>query len=400
MDKSSLRIIKQTNDYAAGNYDPLRIVILGGQGAWAHSSDYWHYLDCLACYSALNFGYGHPRLVQAAISQLKKVCVTSRAVYTENLGQFCEAVSGLCGFGGKVLPMNTGAEGVETAIKIARKWGYKVKKVKPNEANIVFCTNNFHGRTITIISGSTEEQYRDGFGPFTPGIRFVPFGNANALSRAVDENTVGFLVEPIQGEGGVNVPHNGYLKDIEQICEREGILMIVDEVQTGFGRTGCDLAYQHDDVIPDIVVLGKALGGGILPVSAVVARKSVMNVIKPGDHGSTFGGNPLACAVGIEAVKLLKEERLSERSKKLGSYLLAELKEIKSPAIRDIRGRGLMIGIEMRNKNDADSIQWELLKRQVLVGKTRNVIRINPPLVILESELDVLVHELKIALTP
>ncbi|OGN09784.1 MAG: ornithine--oxo-acid transaminase [Candidatus Yanofskybacteria bacterium RIFCSPHIGHO2_02_FULL_41_11] len=398
MDTRSLQIIEEANKFAANNYDPLPIVIESGMNVWAYDTEGKCYVDCLSCYSALNFGYNHPRLIKALNAQADKVCVTSRAVHTKNLGEFCREVSKLCGLD-KVLPMNTGAEGVETAIKIARKWGYKVKRVQPNQANIIVCDHNFHGRTTTVISFSSEDQYRDGFGPLTPGFKSIPFGDVNALSDAIDGNAVAFLVEPIQGEGGVNVPPKGYLADVERVCRNANILMVVDEVQTGFGRTGYDLAYQHDNVLPDMVILGKALGGGILPVSAVVAKESVMEVIKPGDHGSTFGGNPLACAVGIEAIRLLKDARLSKRSEDMGSKFISGLRKIKSNRIKDIRGRGLMIGIELVSEDEAKSIQHKLLKSGILAGKSRNVLRINPPLIINKTILGYLLTQLEIALT-
>lgn len=390
----TLKIIKETEKYVAHNYKPLPVVLhQEDKGAWV----FGYYgkndlcLDMLSCYSALNFGYSHPRIISALLAQLKKLTIVPRAFYHEKLGEFCRVLAEFCGMD-KVLPMNTGAEAVETAIKICRKWGYKVKKIEPSKAEIIVCENNFHGRTTTIVGFSTEDQYRFGFGPFTPGFKIIPFGDIGALEAAIGENTAGFLVEPIQGEGGINVPPDGYLKKAASICREKGILFVLDEIQTGFGRTGYDLAYQYEgeEAKPDVLILGKALGGGLLPVSAVVAKNEVMDVIHPGDHGSTFGGNPLACAVGIEAVKVLQEENLSENSKKIGSYFLNELRNIKNPAIKEVRGRGLMVGVKLFPKaNSARVYCEELLKEGILCKDTReNVIRFTPPLIITQEEIN------------
>lgn len=390
---SSLQIINEIEKYAAHNYKPLPVVLDRGERVWVygHYGKGDLYLDMLSCYSALNFGHSHPRLVSALLAQLEKLAVVPRAFYHEKLGEFCRVLAEFCGMD-KVLSMNTGAEAVETAIKICRKWGYKVKKIKPNKAEIIVCENNFHGRTTTIVGFSTEDQYKFGFGPFAPGFKVIPFGDVNALEEAIGENTAGFLVEPIQGEGGINVPPDGYLKKAAAICKEKGILFILDEIQTGFGRTGYNLAYQYEgkEAKPDLLILGKALGGGLLPVSAVVAENEVMDVIQPGDHGSTFGGNPLACAVGVEAVKVLQDENLSEHSRKIGSYFLAELKNIKSPAIKEVRGRGLMVGVELSPKaNSAREYCEKFLEEGILCKDTReNVIRFTPPLIITQGEID------------
>lgn len=400
MDERSLKIIEQTKLFSANNYDPLPVVIVRGKGIWVYDTEGKAYIDCLCSYSALNFGHHHPDLVGALLSQiLNGISVTSRAVYTPNLGEFCEKVAGLCRMD-KVLPMNTGFEAVETAIKIARKWGYRIKGVKKNQADIIVCKNNFHGRSTTIVGFSSTRQYKDGFGPYAPGaFRQVEFGDISSLEKAIDKNTVAFLVEIIQGEAGVIVPPEGYWEEAQKICKTNGVLFIVDEVQTGFGRTGYDLAHFYDDLHPDMVILGKALGGGILPVSAVAGRASVMDVLKPGDHGSTFGGNPLACAVAIEAIWLLKQENLSERSRQLGSQFMDKLKNrLKSQHIREIRGRGLMIGIELDSKERVKETALALLEKGMLVGKAHNVIRINPPLIIGENILSSLADKLETVL--
>lgn len=382
MSRSS-KIINETNRYAASNYNPLPVVIKKALGVWVTDVEGKKYLDFLSAYSALNFGHNHPRLVAAIQERLNNnmAAVTSRAFHSDNLGEFCRVLAKFCGMN-KVLPMNTGAEAVETAIKIARKWGYEVKSVESDKANIIVCANNFHGRTMTIVGFSTEEQYRRGFGPFTPGFRVVPFGGVSAFCEAIDKNTVAFLFEPIQGEGGVNIPPKMYLEHVREVCNRNNILMIADEIQTGFGRTGYDLACQGYGVKPDIILLGKALGGGLLPVSAVVSRKDVMDVIKPGDHGSTFGGNPLACAVGIEAICLLQKKRLSQRSLAMGQYLMGRLSAIKSSVVREVRGRGLMIGVEVSSPETARIICEKLVKKGVLCNSAHNVVRISPPLII------------------
>lgn len=386
-------MIEETELYSANNYHPLPVVLTAGKGVWLIDVDGKRYLDMFSAYSAQNFGHCHPTIVGVLIEQARRLGTTSRAVYTDVYSEFVKAVDEFCGMD-KILPANGGAEAVETAIKIARKWGYEKKGVEPGQANIIFCDNNFHGRTITIISASSSESTKNGFGPFTPGFTLVPFGDSDAIWRAITKNTVGVILEPIQGEGGVVIPPDGYLERVRGICNSCNVLMILDEIQTGFGRTGFDFAYEYEDhdgyVRPDILILGKALGGGVLPVSAVLSRADIMGVIRPGDHGSTFGGNPIACAVGIAAIKLMKEENFSSRSSRLGQYLMAELKRINSPVIQEVRGRGLMIGLELiESPGIGRQFSEAMLEEGVICKETKdNVIRLTPPLVIEKEELD------------
>ena len=350
----------------------------------------------------MSFGHGHPKLLAALNEQAARLAVTSRAFYTDQLGTFLKAVietTGLTGY--KVLPMNSGAEAVETAVKAARKWGHKVKGIAAGQAEIIVCDGNFAGRTTTIVSFSTEEQYRDGFGPFTPGFKQVPFGDATALENAINPNTAAFIVEPIQGEAGIIVPPAGYLATCAEICKRHNVLLICDEVQTGLGRTGRVLASQHENVKPDAVVLGKALGGGLLPVSAFIARADVMDVFTPGDHGSTFGGNPLACAVGRAALEVLVDERLTERAEILGKEMMRELSAVKSPLIKEVRGMGLLVGVEINPEfASAREVCEVLLKHGVLSKDThRTVVRFAPPLTITSAELQDAMGGVKSALS-
>jgi ornithine--oxo-acid transaminase len=347
------------------------------------------YLDMMSAYSAVSFGHGHPVLVKALTEQAQRLAITSRAFHTDRLGAFLEALTRVTGMD-RALPMNSGAEAVETAIKAARKWAYKVKGVAPDAAEIIACEGNFHGRSTTIVGLSSVAQYRDGFGPFAPGSRLVPFGDAAALEAAITPQTAAFLVEPIQGEGGIVVPPDGYLAACAEICARRNVLLICDEVQTGFGRTGRLLASQHDGVRPDGVILGKALGGGLLPVSAFLADRRVMDVFAPGDHGSTFGGNPLAASVALEALNVLVDDGLAERSAELGDYLKACLCQLGSPLIRDVRGRGLFVGLEVDGRyTDARHVCMKLLARGVLTMDTRRtVVRLAPPLTIERSQID------------
>ncbi|MBT8487044.1 MAG: ornithine--oxo-acid transaminase, partial [Phycisphaerae bacterium] len=331
---------------SARNYAPLPVVVARGEGCWVTDVDGKRYLDMLSAYSAVNFGHGHPAIVEAFLNQARKLTLTSRAFHNDQFGPFCKVITELCGQD-MVLPMNTGAEGVETAIKTARKWGYDVKGVPHDTAEIICCTENFHGRTITVISFSTDECNK-AFGPMTPGFTIVPYGDADALAKAITPRTVGFLVEPIQGEGGINIPPDGYLRACKDICERERVLFIADEIQTGLGRTGRLLACDHEGVKPDVLILGKALGGGMMPVSAVLASKEILGVFHPGDHGSTFGGNPLACAVATAALGVLTGEKLPERAATRGGPFVERLRTIDSPLIREVRGRGLLIGIELK----------------------------------------------------
>jgi len=374
------------DQYGAHNYHPLDIVISRAQGVWVYDVEGKRYLDCLSAYSAVNQGHCHPKILAAFKEQAEKVTLTSRAFRNDKLPLFCEKLSKLSNME-IVLPMNSGAEAVETAVKAARKWGYKVKGIPADKAEIVVCENNFHGRTTTIVGFSTEHQYRDGFGPFTPGFKIIPFGDADAFEKAVTSNTCAMLVEPIQGEAGIRIPPEGYLKKVEQICKLNNVLFMVDEIQTGLGRVGKFFAFQYEDVRPDAIIIGKALSGGFVPVSAVLARKEVLGVFSPGDHGSTFGGNPLACAVALTALDVIVNEGLVEKSAKLGKYFLDKLKTIKNPHILDVRGKGLFIGVELDRKARP---YCEALKEEGLLCKEThdNVIRFAPPLVITQEELD------------
>lgn len=376
--------------YSARNYHPLPVVLSSGKGVYLWDEDGKRYVDMMSAYSAVSFGHSNPKIVAALTAQVTKLAVTSRAFHTDQLGSFLKAIidtTGLTGY--KVLPMNTGAEAVETAVKAARKWGHKVKGIANGRAEIIVCAGNFAGRTTTIVSFSTEEQYRDGFGPFTPGFKHVPFGDADALERAINANTAAFIVEPVQGEAGIIVPPRGYLARCAEICKRNNVLLICDEVQTGLGRTGRVLASQHEGVVPDGVTLGKALGGGLLPVSAFVARADVMAVFNPGDHGSTFGGNPLACAVGKAALQVLVDERLAERAEKLGVELMCALSALNSPLIIDVRGMGLLVGVEIDAKFASAREVCEVLLRHGVLSKDTHhtVVRFAPPLTMNSAEL-------------
>jgi ornithine--oxo-acid transaminase len=372
--------------YGAHNYQPLDVVIGLASGVWVWDVEGRRYLDCLAAYSAVNQGHCHPRILQAMMDQARRVTLTSRAFRNNQLPLLCRDLHALTGFEA-VLPMNSGAEAVETALKAARKWGLAVKRLPADTAEIIVCRNNFHGRTISIVSFSTEPQYREGFGPFTPGFRVVPFGDADALRAAVTPHTCAFLVEPIQGEAGIIIPPAGYLRAAEQICREHRMLLIVDEIQSGLGRAGKLFAYHYDDVRPDAVIVGKALSGGYYPVSAVLASRELLGVFKPGDHGSTFGGNPLACAVARAALAVLHEERLVERSAELGTYFLERLRQIHNPEIVEVRGRGLWIAIELRGP--ARPVCEALMHEGLLCKDTHDrVLRIAPPLVITREEID------------
>lgn len=378
------------DQFGAHNYHPLDIVIDRAEGIWVYDVEGRKYLDFLSAYSAVNQGHCHPRIYQALVEQARKVTLTSRAFRNSQLGLFCKELAELCGME-MVLPMNSGAEAVETAIKAARKWGYTRKGVARDRAEIIVCSNNFHGRTTTIVGFSTEAQYREGFGPFTPGFVIIPYGDVSALSRAINENTVAFLVEPIQGEGGIIIPPAGYLSEARAVCKENNVLFILDEIQTGLGRTGKLFAYQHEsDARPDMLIVGKAISGGFYPVSAVVSSKEILGVFRPADHGSTFGGNPLACAVAREALKVIVEEQLPERSAQLGHYFLERLRTIKSKHIKEIRGRGLFIGVELYPQAGGARRFCEALKEQGLLCKEthEHVIRFAPPLVIGKEDID------------
>jgi ornithine--oxo-acid transaminase len=387
--RSTQEQIELVERSTAHNYHPLPVVVASAEGVWVTDVEGRRYLDMLSAYSALNFGHRHPDLIAAAKEQLDRLTLTSRAFHNDQMGPFLRDLADLCGKD-MALPMNTGAEGVETALKTARKWGYEVKGVAPDRAKIIVCDGNFHGRTITIVSFSTDEESRRGFGPFTPGFEVVPFGDADALEAAIDEDTVAFLVEPIQGEAGVVIPPAGYLRRARELCSEHGVLLVADEIQSGLGRTGTTFACDLEDVRPDVYILGKALGGGIVPVSAVVADRDVLGVFEPGHHGSTFGGNPVASAIGRRVVALLRTGELQERSAKLGEYLLQELRGAELGTVAEVRGRGLWIGIDLVDDAGTARASCErLLGEGVLAKDTHEkTIRLAPPLVIERGELD------------
>ncbi len=377
------------DEVCARNYDPLPVTLVRGEGVYVWDTAGRRYLDMMSAYSAVSHGHSHPALVAALTRQAERLAIVSRAFKTDQLEPFLRRACHMTGMD-MALPMNTGAEAVETAIKAARKWAYRVKHIEDEECEIIACEGNFHGRTLGAIALSTEPQYRDGFGPFMPGVRIVPFGDADALERAITPNTAAFLFEPMQGEAGIRVPAAGYLKRCAEICRAHRVLLIADEVQTGLGRTGRVLACDHEGIRPDGLILGKALGGGLLPVSLFLASREVMSVFTPGDHGSTFGGNPLSAAVGLAALELLEKERLIERSAELGEYLLAGLRRIQSPSIREVRGKGLWCGVEFDPAAiRARTVAERLLQAGILTKDThQTVIRFAPPLVIEQSQLD------------
>ncbi len=388
--------IARERKYAARNYDPLPVVLTHGDGCWLWDEHGRRYLDMMSAYSAVSHGHAHPRIVRALVEQAQRLAVTSRVFHNEHLPRLFERLTTLTGLD-RVLPASGGAESVETALKAVRKWGHKVKGIPHDRAEVIVCKGNFHGRSITIVGFSTEPQYRDGFGPFPAGFRHIPYGDADALARAIGPNTAAFLVEPIQGESGIVVPPAGYLAECARICRERNVLLVCDEVQTGMGRTGKFLACEHEGVKPDAVILGKALGGGLLPVSAVVGSDNLMGVFTPGDHGSTFGGNPLAAAVAIAALEVLYDERLIERSAEMGAHLLGQLGTIKSPLIRDVRGKGLFVGLEVdRERITARDVVDRLLARGILSKDTHGtVVRFAPPLVIDRESLDWAVEEVR-----
>ena len=386
---SSQDYIALENQYNAKNYKPLDVVLERGEGIWVWDVEGNKYLDFLSAYSAVNQGHRHPRILQAMIDQASKLPLTSRAFRNDQLPLLAKQLCEMTGYE-KVLPMNSGAEAVETALKLARKWGYKVKGVAENQAEIIVCSGNFAGRTITIISFSPEDQYKDGFGPLTPGFKMVEYGNADALRDAITENTVAFLVEPIQGEGGVIVPPEGYLQAVREICTENNVLFIADEIQSGLGRSGKLFASDWDNVRADMVTIGKALSGGFYPVSAVLADSEVMDMFKPGDHGSTFGGNPLGAAIAREALAVLEDENLINQSREMGDYLMGRLRRIESSHIKEVRGRGLLIGVELHDSAGGARRFCEALMEEGLLCKEThdNVIRFAPPLVITKDEID------------
>ncbi|GMV32734.1 MAG: ornithine--oxo-acid transaminase [Chloroflexi bacterium] len=381
--------IKIEEQYGAHNYHPLDVVIEKAEGVWVYDVDGKKYLDCLSAYSAVNQGHVHPEILKALLDQAKKVTLTSRAFRNDQLPLLYKELSEMTGYD-MSLPMNSGAEAVETAVKLARKWAYQVKKVPRHQAEIIVAGNNFHGRTVTIISFSTEPLYRDDFGPFTPGFVVVEYGNADAIEKAITPNTAAVLLEPIQGEAGVIMPPDGYLKKVADICKKNNVLFAADEIQTGLCRTGKLFASDHEGVRPDIVIVGKALSGGFYPVSAVLADKPILGLFTPGEHGSTFGGNPLAAAVARASLKVLREEKLAERSAELGAYFVEQLSEIPSPHVKEVRGKGLLIGVELKPEAGGARRFCETLKAKGILAKEThdNVIRFAPPLVIDKETID------------
>jgi ornithine--oxo-acid transaminase len=386
---STEQVIQKAKTFGSHNYAPFDLVITRGQGAHVWDPEGREYLDLLGGYSALNHGHRHPRIMKVAHEQLDKVSVVARCFLNEPLAELCEYLVKLSGLD-RVMPMNSGAEAVESAIKVVRAWGYRIKKVPAGKAQIITCANNFHGRTTTVVSFSSENAYRDQFAPGTPGFVHIPFGDAEALERAITPETVAFLAEPIQGEGGIVVPARGWMTQVREICTRRGIALIWDEVQTGLGRTGKMFCWEHEDARPDLMCLGKALGGGVMPVSACVGRREFMDAIYPGEHGSTFGGSPLAMSIAREALAVLVDEKLSERAAELGPRAMQRIRDAKVPGIRDVRGMGMLIGIELDPAlGGAHKLCELLIKNGVLTKETRkHVMRLAPPLIIAESDLD------------
>ncbi|MFA9556635.1 ornithine--oxo-acid transaminase [Evansella sp. AB-rgal1] len=386
-------IISQTEKYGAKNYHPLPIVISKAEGVWVEDPEGNRYIDMLSAYSAVNQGHRHPKIIQALKDQADRITLTSRAFHNDQLGGFYESVSKLTGKN-MVLPMNTGAEAVETAVKAVRRWAYRVKGVPKDQAEIIVCEDNFHGRTMTAVSLSSNDDYKNDFGPMLPGIKVIPFGDLHALKSAITPNTAAFLFEPIQGEAGINIPPTGFLQAAYDVCKENNVLYVADEIQAGLARTGKLFACDWEDVTPDMFILGKALGGGVMPISVVAANDDILGVFEPGSHGSTFGGNPLACAVSVAALAVIEEEGLVERSRSLGDYFMSELKSIKNDKIKEVRGRGLFIGVEMREPARS---YCEKLKQEGLLCKEthENVIRFAPPLVISKEDLDWAIAKVK-----
>jgi ornithine--oxo-acid transaminase len=377
------------DQFGAHNYSPLDVVLTRGEGVWVWDVDGRRYLDCLSAYSAVNQGHCHPKILATAQEQIKRLTLTSRAFRNDQLGPFYKELCELTN-SHKVLPMNSGAEAVETAVKTVRKWGYEVKGVPQDKAEIIVCRNNFHGRTISIVGFSTDAHSRDGFGPFTPGFKIVPFGDVDAFKNAITANTVAFLVEPIQGEAGVIIPPAGYLREIQAVCQQNNVMLVLDEIQTGLGRTGKLLAEAHDGVEADLSLIGKALSGGFYPISAVLSNSEVLGVLRPGEHGSTFGGNPLACAIARTALKVLIEENMIENAALMGAYFLKQLKTIQNPAIKTVRGRGLLIAMELYPAAGGARQYCRKLKNKGLLCKETHddIIRFAPPLVITKDQVD------------
>ncbi|MFB9974440.1 ornithine--oxo-acid transaminase [Allobacillus sp. SKP2-8] len=387
------QIIEQTDQYGARNYNPLPIVLSKGEGIWVEDPEGNRYLDMLSAYSAVNQGHRHPKIIQALKDQADRITLTSRAFHNDQLGPWYEKI---CKLTNKdmALPMNTGAEAVETAVKAARRWAYDVKDVAENQAEIIVCEGNFHGRTMLAISLSSEEEYQRGYGPLLPGIKVIPYGDVDALKNAITDNTAAFLFEPIQGEAGINIPEEGFLKEAYDVCKENNVLYMADEIQAGLARSGKMFACDWENVEPDVLILGKALGGGVFPISCIVANKEILGVFNPGSHGSTFGGNPLASAVSIASLEVLEEEKLAERSLELGNYMLEKLREIDNPKIKEIRGRGLFIGVEL---TESARPYCEALKEKGLLCKEThdNVIRFAPPLIIEKEDLDWAIDKIK-----
>lgn len=397
--KNQQQAIRQEEKVCAHNYKPLSVVLARGRGAWLWDVDGNKYLDMMSAYSAVSHGHSHPRMMEALAEQSRRLAIPSRAFYNDRLGPFLEKVCALSGLD-MALPMNTGAEAVETAIKAARRWGYEVKGIPQDKAEIVVAENNFHGRTTTIVGFSTSQTARKDFGPFSPGFTQIPFGDADALEKVISPNTCAFLVEPIQGEAGIIVPPEGWLKKVRDICTKNNVLLILDEIQSGLGRTGKMFAYEHEGIKPDGLILGKALGGGMMPVSCLVGRKDMMALFSPGSHGSTFGGNPLAAAVGLEALNVLEQEELVARSAELGTYLMEKLAALKTPLFTNIRGRGLWVGVDVdTSKISGHGLCERLLERGVLAKETQeSTIRFAPPLVITRDEIDWAIGQLETCL--
>jgi len=375
--------------YGAHNYHPLDVVITRGEGVWVYDVDGKKYLDCLSAYSALNQGHVHPKILNAMIEQAKKLTLTSRAFRNDQVPLLYKELSEMTGYG-MSLPMNSGAEAVETAIKLARKWAYRVKGVPRHQAEIITAAGNFHGRTTTIVSFSTDPFYRDDFGPFTPGFITVPYGDASAVEKAINKNTAAVLLEPIQGEGGVIIPPAGYLKKVAEICKKNNVLFIADEIQTGLARTGKLFACDYEEVRPDIMIIGKALSGGFYPVSAILADKPILGLFTPGEHGSTFGGSPLAAAVALAALAVIRDDKLAQRAEQIGTYFMEQLAEIPSPHVKEVRGKGLLIGVELKPSAGGARRFCEAMQHKGILAKEthENVIRFAPPLIIEKSEID------------
>ncbi|RPK08702.1 ornithine--oxo-acid transaminase [Priestia endophytica] len=393
MKTTSEKVINQTEKFGANNYHPLPIVISKAEGVWVEDPEGNRYMDMLSAYSAVNQGHRHPKIIEALKKQADRVTLTSRAFHNDQLGPWYER---MCAVTNKdmILPMNTGAEAVETAVKAVRRWGYEKKGIEENKAEIIACYDNFHGRTMTAVSLSSEEEYKRGFGPMLPGIKLVPYGDLKALKEAITPNTVAFLMEPIQGEAGINVPPQGFLKEAVALCKEQNVLFVADEIQVGLGRTGKMFACDWEDVEPDVLILGKALGGGVFPISCVAANKEILGVFNPGSHGSTFGGNPLACAVSLASLDVIQDEHLVERSFNLGNYFKEQLEKIQSSIVKEVRGKGLFIGVELHEKARP---YCEKLKAEGLLCKETHdtVIRFAPPLIIEQEDLDWAIDKIK-----